>query len=134
CPLCPTASADAFATEIPSPAYEIVSFENRFPSFRPDAPDVADLSGMEKRAAARGVCEVLVYSPQHDATLASLPAEQTRHLVDVWADRYEELGRRDEVDYVFIFENRGKEIGVTLTHPHGQIYAFPFIPPRIQTE
>jgi UDPglucose--hexose-1-phosphate uridylyltransferase len=134
CPLCPTANIGAFATEIPSATYEIAVFENRFPSFRPDAPDVGDASPLEKRSPARGVCEVVVYSPQHDVTLASLPPEQTRRLVDVWADRYEELAARTDVAYVFIFENRGREIGVTLTHPHGQIYGFPFVPPRVTTE
>ena len=134
CPLCPTASEAAFATEIPSADYEIAVFENRFPSFRPDAPDARDESPIERRAPASGVCEVIVYSPQHDATLASLPEAQMRRLVDVWADRYAELSARPEVQYVFIFENRGKEIGVTLTHPHGQVYGFPFIPPRVKQE
>jgi UDPglucose--hexose-1-phosphate uridylyltransferase len=109
-------------------------FENRFPSFRPDAPDVSDDSPLERRTAARGACEVIVYAPEHEATLASLAERQVRHLVDVWADRYAELAARPEVAYVFIFENRGREIGVTLTHPHGQIYAFPFVPPQVGRE
>lgn len=134
CPLCPTADADAFATEIPAATYEVVAFENRFPSFRADAPAVAGNSPLSRRSRATGICEVVVYSPLHDATLASLPLSATRRLVDVWADRYAGLAARAEVAYVFIFENRGKEIGVTLTHPHGQIYAFPFIPPRIERE
>ena len=134
CPLCPTLAGGAFATEIPSPDYEIAVFENRFPSFRPDAPDVSDDSPLERRAVALGACEVIVYAPEHDATLASLSVRQVRHLVDVWADRYAELAARAEVAYVFIFENRGKEIGVTLTHPHGQIYAFPFVPPHVARE
>ena len=134
CPLCPTAADGDFATEIPSSNYEIVAFENRFPSFRPDAPDTSDDGALEQRSAARGVCEVIVYSPAHDATLASLSGQQVRHLVDVWADRYAELAARSGVAYVFVFENRGKEIGVTLTHPHGQIYAFPFVPPHAQRE
>jgi UDPglucose--hexose-1-phosphate uridylyltransferase len=134
CPLCPTASAEAFATELPAASYEIAVFENRFPSFRPDAPRVDDESRLNRRTAAAGVCEVIVYAPQHGATLASLPYAQVRRLVDVWADRYAELAARPEVAYVFIFENRGKEIGVTLTHPHGQIYAFPFAPPRVELE
>jgi UDPglucose--hexose-1-phosphate uridylyltransferase len=134
CPLCPTAGADAFATEIPAATYELAVFENRFPSFRPDAPEVQPESTLYPRARAAGLCEVVLYSPTHDASLATLPEAQTRHLVDVWCDRHDELSARDDVRYVFIFENRGKEIGVTLTHPHGQIYAFPFIPPRVQQE
>lgn len=134
CPLCPTASSDSFATEIPASRYEIAVFENRFPSFRSDAPAVGDESAIDRRSPAIGACEVIVYSPDHDATLASLPEPQARHLVDVWADRYAELAERPEVQYVFIFENRGREIGVTLTHPHGQVYAFPFVPPRVDQE
>ncbi len=134
CPLCPTASASDFATEIPSADYEVAVFENRWPSFRPDAPAVTDGSPRERRARAAGVCEVVVYSPDHTRTIAAMSQPQVRRLVDVWADRYEELSARPEVKYVFIFENRGKEIGVTLTHPHGQIYAFPFVPPRVARE
>jgi len=134
CPLCPTAGVDAFPTEIPAASYEIAVFENRFPSFRPDAPAVADDGPLARRSPARGACEVVLYAPQHEATLASLGAKHVRRLVDVWADRYAELGARPEVEYVFVFENRGKEIGVTLTHPHGQIYAFPYVPPRVEQE
>ncbi|MEX2245955.1 MAG: galactose-1-phosphate uridylyltransferase [Dehalococcoidia bacterium] len=134
CPLCPTPAGAETATEVPSTSYEIAVFENRFPSFRADAPDVADTTSLERRTPARGVCEVVLYAPRHDATLGSLPEAQVRRLVDVWADRYEELSARPEVRYVFIFENRGQEIGVTLTHPHGQIYTFPFVPPRVRRE
>lgn len=134
CPLCPTARAGAFPTELPSLSFEIAVFENRFPSFRPDAREVASAGPLAERAPARGACEVVVYSPEHDGTLASMPVAHVRRLVDVWADRYAELSARDDVAYVFIFENRGREIGVTLTHPHGQIYAFPFVPPRVEQE
>lgn len=133
CPLCPTAPG-AFATEIPAAQFEIVAFENRWPSFRADAPDVAGIAPLERRGRAAGACEVIVYSPDHEGTLGSMSPRDVRHLVDVWADRYAELGARDDADYVFIFENRGKEIGVTLTHPHGQVYAFPFVPPRVERE
>jgi UDPglucose--hexose-1-phosphate uridylyltransferase len=71
-----------------------------------------------------------VYSDDHDATLAGLSERRIGNLIEVWADRYRELGDREEVAYVFIFENKGEAIGVTLHHPHGQIYAFPFVPPR----
>jgi UDPglucose--hexose-1-phosphate uridylyltransferase len=132
CPFCPTRDP-SLATEVPSPDYEIVALENRFPSFRPDAPEPeASSSHLRRRTAARGLCEVILYSSEHDATLAGLSQPRVRHLVDVWADRYRELGTRDDVQYVYIFENRGEEIGVTLSHPHGQIYAFPYLPPRIQ--
>jgi UDPglucose--hexose-1-phosphate uridylyltransferase len=134
CPLCPTAGPDAFPTEIPAVSYEIAVFENRFPSFRPDAPAVLDDGPLARRSPARGACEVVLYSPEHEATLASLGATKVRRLADVWADRYAELGARPGIEYVFVFENRGREIGVTLTHPHGQIYAFPYVPPRVEQE
>jgi UDPglucose--hexose-1-phosphate uridylyltransferase len=134
CPLDPT-KPGGFPTEIPEPAYDIVVFENRFPSLRPDPPPPAveaeDLYPVEP---ARGVCEVVVYTPNHSSTLAAEPVEQIYKLVRVWADRFRALSEHDFVDYVFIFENKGEAIGVTLHHPHGQIYAYPFVPPRVARE
>jgi UDPglucose--hexose-1-phosphate uridylyltransferase len=134
CPLCPTREPGKFVTEIPARDFEIAVFENRFPSFRADAPAVQLGSPLDRRARARGACEVIVYTSEHEATLGTLSREKARRLVDVWCDRYGELAALADVRYVFIFENRGKEIGVTLTHPHGQIYAFPYVPPRVQRE
>ncbi|MEW6049436.1 MAG: DUF4931 domain-containing protein, partial [Bacillota bacterium] len=85
-------------------------------------------------APAQGICEVVVYSPDHHRTLAEQPVEHIRKLIEVWAHRYEELARRPFVKYVMIFENRGEAVGVTLHHPHGQIYAFPFVPPIPERE
>jgi UDPglucose--hexose-1-phosphate uridylyltransferase len=133
CPLCPTRDS-SLPTEVPSSDYEIVVFENRFPSFGREAPPAQAPATPYHSAEAAGACEVVLYSPQHEATLGAMPEEHIVRLVEVWTDRYRELGARPEVAYVFIFENRGKEIGVTLTHPHGQIYAFPFVPPRAQRE
>jgi len=134
CPLCPT-KPGGFPTEVPREHYDIVVFENKFPSFSPDAaePDEAG-SSLAPTAPGRGVCEVVLYSDDHDATLAGLSERRIRNLIEVWADRYVELGALDFVDYVFIFENKGEAIGVTLRHPHGQIYAYPFIPPRPKRE
>ncbi len=130
CPLCPT-KPGGFPTEVPRESYEIAVFENKFPSFAPDAsiPDEPG-SALAPTAPGRGLCEVVLYSDDHDATLATMSERRIRNLVWVWADRYEELGALDFVDYVFIFENKGEAIGVTLHHPHGQIYGYPFIPPR----
>ena len=72
---------------------------------------------------------MVCYTPQSDTELAKLPVDKVEQLVHVWADRFETLSAYPFVHYVFIFENKGKEIGVTLAHPHGQIYAYPFIPP-----
>jgi UDPglucose--hexose-1-phosphate uridylyltransferase len=134
CPLCPTRD-DAYPTEVPEPTYEIVVFENRFPSLvrEPPAPAVAP-TPFSPVMPAQGVCEVVLYTPNHHATLADLPLERIEQLIYVWRDRYAELGARREVQYVFIFENKGREIGVTLSHSHGQIYAYPFLPPKLERE
>jgi UDPglucose--hexose-1-phosphate uridylyltransferase len=134
CPLCPT-KPGGFPTEVPESDYDIVVFENRFPSLRPDPPEPA-VEGTELYPVRPGVgeCEVILYTPHHSGTLADEPVEQIYKLVRVWADRFEELGALPFADYVFIFENKGEAIGVTLHHPHGQIYAFPFVPPRPKKE
>jgi UDPglucose--hexose-1-phosphate uridylyltransferase len=112
CPLCPTRPGHP-PTEIPFPSFEIVVFDNRFPSF--ESPD--------------GGAEVVVYTDQHHGSFGRLAAERAEALMWVWRQRYEELGARPDVEYVLIFENRGVEVGTTLHHPHGQIYGFPFLPP-----
>jgi UDPglucose--hexose-1-phosphate uridylyltransferase len=134
CPLCPT-KPGGFPTEIPEPDYDIVVFENRFPSLRSDPPAPAvEATELYPVRPGQGVCEVVVYTPNHSSTLANEPVEQIYKLVQVWTDRFSALDALPFVDYVFIFENKGEAIGVTLHHPHGQIYAYPFVPPRILTE
>jgi UDPglucose--hexose-1-phosphate uridylyltransferase len=112
CPLDPTRPGGP-KTEIPFPAFEIAVFDNRFPAFE----------------APLGAAEVVVYTDQHDGSFATLSPERAEDLMWVWRHRYQELGARDDIDYVLIFENRGVEVGVTLHHPHGQIYGYPFLPP-----
>ena len=134
CPLCPTKEG-GYPTEVPAPDYEIVAFENRFPSLQTHPPEPAvESRDIYKIRPASGVCEVVLYSPEHAGSLTDESEEEIERLIHVWTDRYIELGKLDFVDYVFIFENKGKEIGVTLTHPHGQIYAYPFVPPVIRKE
>ncbi len=134
CPLCPT-KPGGFPTEAPRSSYEIAVFENKFPSFSPAAGESNIASnGFHATAPGRGVCEVVLYSDDHNSTLASMSEGHIRNLISVWADRYEELGSREEVEYVFIFENKGEAVGVTLHHPHGQIYGYPFVPPRARKE
>lgn len=134
CPLCPT-KLGGFPTEVPESTYDIVVFENRFPSLSPDPPAPA-VEGTELYPVrpAQGVCEVVLYSPHHTSSLAQESVIQIYKLIQVWTDRFRALGALDYVKYVFIFENKGEAIGVTLHHPHGQIYAYPFIPPRIARE
>lgn len=129
CPLCATSSA-GHPTEIPVPSYDLAVFDNRFPSLsaHPPAPSVGS-SGLYPVAPAIGAAEVVVYSEDHAGTLAEMDRERVGWIIELWAERYGELGSRDEVAYVLVFENKGVEVGVTLHHPHGQIYAYPDIPP-----
>jgi UDPglucose--hexose-1-phosphate uridylyltransferase len=112
CPLCP--SRDGRHTEIPDSDYEVVVFENRFPSLAGD----------------KGRCEVVCFTSDHDASFADLTPQAARLVLDTWIDRTRDLSQLPSVVQVFPFENRGEEIGVTLGHPHGQIYAYPFTTPR----
>jgi UDPglucose--hexose-1-phosphate uridylyltransferase len=134
CPLDPTRPGH-FPTEVPEPDYDIVSFENRFPSLKkdPDKP-VIEADGIYDVRPSRGICEVVLYSPDHNTSLAAEPVEQIYKLIKVWRHRFNELGARDFIKYVFIFENKGEAVGVTLHHPHGQIYAYPFVPPVVKKE
>jgi UDPglucose--hexose-1-phosphate uridylyltransferase len=134
CPLCPTRPGGV-PTEVPAETYQYVVFENKFPSLRrnPPEPAVAGDDFYEVRPAA-GICEVVLYSPQHRGTLTDRSVPELYRLVRVWTDRYRVLGGRDDIDYVFIFENKGEAIGVTLHHPHGQIYAFSYLPPKVERE
>jgi UDPglucose--hexose-1-phosphate uridylyltransferase len=130
CPLCPTGRGTV-PSEIPADEYDVVVFENRFPSFAADSTVPGpSASPLFSQAPASGRCEVVCFTSDHDASFSSLSPARARTVVDVWADRTRELSALDSVEYVFCFENRGKEIGVTLHHPHGQIYAYPFLPAR----
>ncbi|MBU6329130.1 MAG: galactose-1-phosphate uridylyltransferase [Acidobacteria bacterium] len=109
CPFCPG------GLEAPEP-YTVRAFPNRWPPMDGDR------------------AEIILYSPVHDADLGTLDAAQGRALVDLWAERSAALGSRDDVAYVLIFENRGPEVGATIAHPHGQLYAFESVPPAALVE
>jgi UDPglucose--hexose-1-phosphate uridylyltransferase len=139
CPLCP--SRPGVPTEVPAADYDVVVFENRYPALTPTsyAGEAAavrvDGAPSERRPPLRSVpahgrCEIVCFSSQHEGSFAELDIDQARLIIDVWADRTAELGAMPGVEQVFCFENRGAEIGVTQSHPHGQIYALPFIAPR----
>jgi UDPglucose--hexose-1-phosphate uridylyltransferase len=83
-------------------------------------------------AAGHGRCEVVCFTSDHNSSFGSLPPSRVRTVVDAWADRTTALSQIPDVEQVFPFENRGEEIGVTLHHPHGQIYAYPFVTPRTE--
>jgi UDPglucose--hexose-1-phosphate uridylyltransferase len=132
CPLCPSKAGRR--TEVPAGDYDVVVFENRFPSLSSDPGPAAALPGgvpLFRSAPGLGRCEVVCFTSDHDTSFSQLSAARTRTVIDALADRTSDLARVAGVEYVFCFENRGEEIGVTLSHPHGQIYAYPFVPPRI---
>ncbi|MGN6089071.1 MAG: galactose-1-phosphate uridylyltransferase [Actinomycetales bacterium] len=135
CPLCP--SSNGRQTEVPSPAYDVVVFQNRFPSFSEDAPAVPEFVDPDSpgpRLATRrpsyGRCEVVLFTSDHESSFSELTPARVRTVLTAWADRTEHLSALPHVEQVFCFENRGQEIGVTLHHPHGQIYAYPYVTPR----
>ncbi|GIM88526.1 galactose-1-phosphate uridylyltransferase [Paractinoplanes toevensis] len=131
-PLAPT-TPGGFPTEIAEASYDVVVFENRFPSFSPRVsgdPELVDGSSLWPVRPAAGRTEVVCFSSAPKGSFGSLSPHRARTVIEAWADRTADLGSRDDVEYVFPFENRGREIGVTLPHPHGQIYAFPFVPPK----
>ncbi|GAA3626568.1 galactose-1-phosphate uridylyltransferase [Streptomyces chitinivorans] len=132
CPLCP--SRDGRLTEIPAEDYEVAVFENRFPSLAgpPGPAEAEDESGLFLRAPGAGRCEVVCFTSDHDASFADLTEERAALVLAAWTDRTAELSALPGVRQVFCFENRGREIGVTLGHPHGQIYAYPFVTPHTE--
>ncbi|MFD5920966.1 galactose-1-phosphate uridylyltransferase [Kitasatospora sp. NPDC058201] len=132
CPLCP--SHDGRLSEIPASDYQVAVFENRFPSLagHPDTHPVRPSLGDPLHATRPGAgrCEVVCFTADHDASFADLDEDRARLVLDAWTDRTAELSALGGVQQVYCFENRGAEIGVTLAHPHGQIYALPFTTPR----
>ncbi|MGY1746700.1 galactose-1-phosphate uridylyltransferase [Blastococcus sp. SYSU D00695] len=135
CPLCPTRPGRP-PTEVPDADYQVVVFENRFPSLATgvdrDVPPAAPGAPHAAQRPGLGRCEVVVFTSDHDRAPADLSPERLRLLVDVWADRTEALSALEGVEYVFPFENHGEEIGVTLSHPHGQVYGYSYLPARAE--
>ncbi|MCQ1951209.1 galactose-1-phosphate uridylyltransferase [Arthrobacter sp. zg-Y859] len=135
CPLCPTRPERM--SEIPAEDFDVVVFENRFPSLGPELGILPEPGGAADERAlwgrpspAFGRCEVVVFTPEHNGSFASLPYTRARTVVEAWAQRTEELSALPGIAHVFPFENRGRDIGVTLHHPHGQIYAYPYAAPH----
>ncbi len=128
-------------SEIPSD-YDVAVFENRSPSFGPELaePGVSSADGraslrrvgLERRQASVGRCEVVCFSPEHEGSFGTLSTSRARTVIEAWAQRTAALSALPGVEEVFPFENRGREIGVTLPHPHGQIYAYPYVTPRTE--
>jgi UDPglucose--hexose-1-phosphate uridylyltransferase len=130
CPLDP--SRNGRHTEIPASDYDVVVFENRFPSLAVGAGGATIDDGLFAARPGQGRCEVVCFTSDHNAAFSQLSAERAETVIEAWVNRTEYLSTVDGVAQVFPFENRGEEIGVTLAHPHGQIYAYPFVPPPVR--
>lgn len=130
CPLCPTTEENL--SELPD-NFDVAVFENKGPAFGPATGEIAlPTSPFGFATTAYGRCEVVVFSPEHEGSLGSMPQARIETVLRAWMDRTKELMAIDGVVQVFPFENRGQEIGVTLHHPHGQIYSYPFVTPRTE--
>src|SRR5689334_20576225 len=125
-PLAPSNDPDR-PSELPVGDYDVAVFDNLFPTFSKNT--TARPEEIVETRPAKGACEVVVFTQDPKQSLGRLPLSQIELILEVWGERYADLGRRDDVQYVMPFENRGVEVGVTLHHPHGQIYAYPFVPP-----
>ncbi len=128
CPFCPGSG------QVPDD-YEVLKYDNDFPALSQNPPipdDVAD--DFFKTSENYGKCEVILYSKGHTTTIPELSNEHIRKLVDLWCERFTEITKDEKIKYCFIFENRGEAVGVTMPHPHGQIYGYPFMPKKIQLE
>ncbi len=128
CPFCPGSG------KVPDD-YTVLKYDNDFPALRqdPPAPD-AVCGGVYHAMEAYGKCEVILYSKNHTETLPELSDVHISKLVDLWCERFSALHKDDKIKYIFIFENRGELVGVSMPHPHGQIYGYPFLPKKLELE
>ena len=127
CPFCPSGGK--------VPDYEVLEYDNDFPALSQTPPEPDDVANdFFKVAPAYGKCEVILYSPEHTKTLKELPQSHVEKLVGLWCERFDALRSDEKIKFVFIFENRGDVVGVTMPHPHGQIYGYSFIPKKLQLE
>ncbi|MBP6084584.1 MAG: galactose-1-phosphate uridylyltransferase [Candidatus Planktophila sp.] len=132
CPLCPSTGENL--TEVPEDDFEVVVFDNKSPSLRPPDGDWAlpDMAGPDTdTGSAAGKCEVICFTADHGQSFKDLSTERIRVLLEAWIDRTRELSKEKFIHHIAPFENRGEEVGVTLAHPHGQIYAYSYIPPKV---
>ncbi|MDM5340741.1 galactose-1-phosphate uridylyltransferase [Fictibacillus enclensis] len=128
CPFCPGSG------KVPD-HYDVHLYHNDFPVLSPNPPQPDAVGGsLYQTREAHGKCEVVLYSPGHYDTIPDLSREHMKKLMDLWTDTFVQLEQDPNHEYVMIFENRGEEVGVTMPHPHGQVYAYPFVPLKVKTE
>jgi len=128
CPFCPGSG------KVPD-QFDVYEYDNDFPALSQTPPTPDDVANdFFKVKEAYGKCEVILYSPNHTVTLPELPTEHITKLVDLWIERFNAISADEKIKYVFIFENRGEAVGVTMPHPHGQIYGYSVVPKKLQLE
>ncbi len=128
CPFCPGSG------RVPE-SYDVLKYDNDFPALSVNPPEPDDVANdFFKVRPAYGYCEVILYSSGHTVTLTELSDQHILKLVNLWAERFEAISADEKVKYVFIFENRGELVGVTMPHPHGQIYGYSIVPKKIELE
>lgn len=128
CPFCPGSG------KVPDD-YEVFKYDNDFPALSRNPSEPDDVANdFFKVKPSYGKCEVILYSPGHTTTLPELSVDHITKLVDLWCERFDAISEDENIKYVFIFENRGNVVGVTMPHPHGQIYGYSFIPKKIELE
>lgn len=129
CPFCPGSG------KVPD-HYDVHRYPNDFPALsgNPPEPDAVDTDPLFQVAPSYGKCEVLLYSPDHHGTVAGLSDEHVHKLARMWRQVFDEMRADDKIKYCYIFENRGAAVGVTMPHPHGQAYGYPFLPKKLEQE
>lgn len=130
CPFCPSPDNDKVPAD-----FDVLLYPNDFPVLSRNPEIVGERENpLYISTEAYGQCDVVLYSPKHEVCLNDLSLAHVEKLVKLWISRHEELSEDENIKYIFAFENRGKEVGVTMPHPHGQIYSYNFIPLKIETE
>ena len=128
CPFCPGSG------RVPK-EYDVYCYNNDFPALSQSPPEPDDVANDFFLAMpSYGKCEVILYSSGHTVKITDLSENHMKRLVDLWQDRFYALSQDEKIKYVYIFENRGELVGVTMPHPHGQIYGYSFVPKKLQLE
>ena len=128
CPFCPGSG------KVPD-EYDVYKYDNDFPALSQNPSEPDDVANdFFKVKPSYGKCEVILYSSGHTTTLPELSVDHITKLVDLWCERFDAIREDENIKYVFIFENRGDVVGVTMPHPHGQIYGYSFVPKKIGLE
>lgn len=128
CPFCPGSG------HVPE-NYDVHIYHNDFPTFlHPPLETSTPSSELYPVAKATGLCDVVLYHPDHHTSLPQLSIEHIQKVINLWQQRFAQLAQLEEIKYIFIFENKGQVVGVTMPHPHGQIYSFSYIPPKPEIE